>query len=61
MTMSEWSSDEGLLFVYQPACPNLASPQMDLLSQAIYTWKGRAILFGILIIVMALFRIAGKQ
>jgi WD40 repeat protein len=61
MTMSEWSSDEGIIFVYQPACPNLASPQMDVLSQAIYTWKGRAFLLGVLVILIALFRAAGKH
>lgn len=47
MTESEWASYQGVLYTYQPACPNLPSPSMGML----YSWKGRATLMGIIILI----------
>ena len=62
MTVSEWLSLQGTLYVYQPACPNLPVPAFDPIkdilngdiSSAIITWPVRAFLLGSLVALLAI-------
>ncbi|MEK6753643.1 MAG: hypothetical protein AABZ00_15405 [Chloroflexota bacterium] len=65
MTLYEWGSYLGKFFIYQPACPNLYVPTFDISSTTLtptgidiegffITWKGRAILIGLVLIPLAI-------
>jgi len=60
LTIDEWLSLQGALYIYQPTCPNLPLPAFnpinDLLrgniQSVIITWMGRALLLGILLLFL---------
>jgi hypothetical protein len=61
MTINEWLWLQGAIYVYQPACPNLPVPAFDPIrdlqrrdiQSAMITWKGRALLLGVVLLLLA--------
>ncbi|MEO7841050.1 MAG: hypothetical protein ABIU06_17050, partial [Anaerolineales bacterium] len=67
LTVNEWLTYQGAFYIYRPACPNLPnlasiSPTYDgtddglnlLFSWILISWKGRAILLGIVVLLIAI-------
>jgi hypothetical protein len=63
LTVDEWLTYQGVFYAYEPACSNLPSPKIDptgimdlfALERTLISWKGRGILLGIVLLLIATF------